>query len=168
MLSKILSKEDCAACRFCCSFRRCSLWETPLFTQENIDAIKSDSRFSAVLKETVTPVGTFATYDLSQGYKTDNPEEEAPCPFLDSSKGCLLTDEEKPRDCKIWPFRVVRKDDSEPFVVLTPTCPSVNKLDIEAVRTFADDRFRASLIDYAKAHPYLIKEYKDDFFITLQ
>ncbi len=30
MLNKILSKEDCAQCRFCCSFRRSSLWETPV------------------------------------------------------------------------------------------------------------------------------------------
>ncbi|MBQ5491897.1 MAG: hypothetical protein IIT68_07565, partial [Treponema sp.] len=35
MLSKILSKSDCASCKFCCSFRRKSLWETPLFTKES-------------------------------------------------------------------------------------------------------------------------------------
>lgn len=173
MLSKILSKEDCAACRFCCSFRRCSLWETPIFTKENIDAINSDSRFAPVLKEFTLSSGNcdadmnYATYDLSGNYQTDDPEEEAPCPYLDSTKGCLLSPEEKPWDCKIWPLRVVSKDGGEPFVVLTPTCPSINKLDIEKVREFADDKLRHSLIEYAKAHPYLIKEYKDDFFIIL-
>ena len=29
MLGKILSKEECAKCKFCCSFRRQSLWESP-------------------------------------------------------------------------------------------------------------------------------------------
>ena len=29
MLGKILSKEDCKNCKFCCSFRRQSLWESP-------------------------------------------------------------------------------------------------------------------------------------------
>jgi len=28
MLSKILSRKTCASCKFCCSFRRQSLWET--------------------------------------------------------------------------------------------------------------------------------------------
>lgn len=175
MLSKILSKEDCAVCKFCCSFRRCSLWETPIFTKENIDAINSDSRFAPALKEcTHSATGghcdtgmKYATYDLSGNYQTDDPEEEAPCPYLDASKGCMLSSEEKPWDCKIWPLRVVSREDGEPFVVLTPTCPSVNKLNIDAVRSFLDDNLRHSLIEYAKAHPYLIKEYKDDFFIDL-
>lgn len=173
MLSKILSKEDCAACKFCCSFRRCSLWETPIFTQENIDAIKVDDSLSKsvttqnCLKEFGYQNQTYATYDLSDKYKTDDSEEEAPCPFLDPNKGCILSPTEKPWDCSIWPLRVVRKGEGEPFVVLTPTCPSVNKLEPEMIREFVDDGLRASLIKYAKAHPYLIKEYKDDFFIEL-
>ena len=40
MLSSILSKSDCAACKFCCSFRRQSLWETPIFFEEDIAKIK--------------------------------------------------------------------------------------------------------------------------------
>ena len=39
MLSKVLKKETCAECRFCCSFRRCSLWETPLFPKEVMDSL---------------------------------------------------------------------------------------------------------------------------------
>ena len=40
MLSKVLKKETCAECRFCCSFRRCSLWETPLFPKEVMDSLE--------------------------------------------------------------------------------------------------------------------------------
>ena len=43
MLSKVLKKETCAECRFCCSFRRCSLWETPLFPKEVMDSLEKKS-----------------------------------------------------------------------------------------------------------------------------
>ena len=41
MLSSILSKSDCAECKFCCSFRRQSLWETPVFYEEDIAKISN-------------------------------------------------------------------------------------------------------------------------------
>ena len=42
MLSKVLEKSTCAECRFCCSFRRCSLWETPLFPKETIARLEKE------------------------------------------------------------------------------------------------------------------------------
>ena len=47
MLSSILKKESCAACRFCCAFRRQSLWEVPIFTKENKEAIEKNSSLDA-------------------------------------------------------------------------------------------------------------------------
>lgn len=167
MLSKILNKETCAECRFCCCFRRTSLWETPIFTKENIDAIRNGNGKSDVLKEIETPSGLYATYDLSDKYLTDDPDEEAPCPYLDPNRGCILSTEEKPWDCKIWPLRVVRQTDGEVTVALTPTCPAINKLDIDKVRTFVNEELRASLLDYADEHPYLIKDIKEGWHIEM-
>ena len=45
MLSKVLSKETCAKCRFCCSFRRCSLWETPLFPKNECEKLSKDNEY---------------------------------------------------------------------------------------------------------------------------
>ncbi|MBP5568082.1 MAG: hypothetical protein J6X54_02550, partial [Treponema sp.] len=76
MLAKILSKSDCAACKFCCSFRRQSLWETPVFNKEDKDKILEkypDVKFRQT--------GNSYTIDLYSSYKTDNPDEEALCPF---------------------------------------------------------------------------------------
>ena len=42
MLSKVLKKSTCADCRFCCSFRRCSLWETPLFPKETMEKLEKE------------------------------------------------------------------------------------------------------------------------------
>lgn len=188
MLKEILKKEDCAACRFCCAFRRTSLWETPVFTEENIKAIAEDDVPGNVVsgdcsanpagltsEESANPAGSvlkefefegkkYATYDLSDKYKTDSPEEEAPCPYL-GAHGCVLNDDEKPWDCKIWPLRVMRKADGELVIALTPTCPSINKLDIETVRSFVQSKLRDDLLAYAAAHPRLIKEYREGFAV---
>lgn len=173
MLGEILKKEDCASCRFCCAFRRTSLWETPIFTEENIEAIKADKSLEnlpaadtgspdSALNEFSFEGKTYATYDLSNSYRTDSPDEEAPCPYL-GEHGCILNNEEKPWDCKIWPLRVMRLPDGELVVALTPTCPSVNKLDRSVVQEFVRAKLKDELLAYAKAHPYLIKEYKDEF-----
>ena len=162
MLGEILKKEDCAACRFCCSFRRTSLWEVPVFTKENIDAIKEnpaldDNALNVIIKDGCT----MAKYDLSGNYKTEDADEEVPCPYL-GVNGCILSDKEKPWDCKIWPLRVMNKDGGI-VVALTPTCPSVNRLEFASVKEFVDTHLKKDIIEYANEHPFLIKEYRSDF-----
>jgi Fe-S-cluster containining protein len=161
MLSKILSKEECASCKFCCSFRRKSLWESPLFPKENL--IKLKELFPDFKVKTVS--NSFFTFDISGNYKSQDPEEEALCPFLDSSKGCSLPEELKPMDCKIWPLRIVRhKNDSDKYSpALTPTCPSINKVPFSQLQTFVKDELEQVLMDYAGKHPDIIKDY-DEFF----
>ena len=176
MLSSILKKESCAACRFCCAFRRQSLWEVPIFTKENKEAIEKNSSLDASVLIPVSDglfgdaKGDFADslsdyfrYELFDSYQTEDPEEEAPCPYLDSKTGCVLNEDEKPWDCKIWPLRVMRKEDGEIVVALTPTCPSVNQLDMETIKEFVNDEFKEKLLSYAKEHPFLVKEYREDF-----
>lgn len=163
MLSEILKKEDCAACRFCCSFRRQSLWETPVFTSENIEAIEADLKKDAsVLQSFSFENNTYARYDLSDNYKTVDSEEEAPCPYL-YENGCILDANEKPWDCKIWPLRVMKKDDASIVIALTPTCPSVNKIDVNKVQEFVNNKLADSLFEYALNHSYLIKDYHEGF-----
>ena len=170
MLSAILKKEACAKCRFCCAFRRKSLWETPIFTKENYEAIAADPTLSADMLLPVkesddssehAETGNYYRYDLSGSYITENPEEEAPCPYL-GEKGCILSDEEKPWDCKIWPLRVMKKEE-DLVIALTPTCPEINALAFSEVEKFVNTGLRENLFAYAKAHPYLIKEYREGF-----
>ena len=162
MLSGLLNKNDCASCRFCCSFRRTSLWEVPIFTKENIDAINADTLLNSdALLITEKEGLTCAVYDLAGDYKTDDPNEEVPCPYL-GEKGCVLSEDEKPFDCKIWTLHVMNKD-NEIVIALTPTCPIINKTDFETVKKYVDDNLGNLIIGYAKDHPYLIKEYHPDF-----
>ena len=57
--------------------------------------------------------------------------------------------------------------DGELVVALTPTCPSINKLDRSVVQEFVRAKLKDELLTYAKAHPYLIKDYKDGFYLFL-
>lgn len=157
MLSKILSKSQCAECGFCCVFRRASRWETPLFTEEVKNSL-SEKYKNAKFKK----VGDMYTVNLDDEYKTKSEDEEAPCFFLDENSGCMLRDEEKPLDCKIWPLRIMKKD-NETIIALTPTCKEINKLPLETVR----DLVRSGLGEFIKGEaekmPWIIKEYRENF-----
>ena len=160
MLSKVLSKESCAECRFCCSFRRCSLWETPLFPKDECEKLSHANEYNVISE--------FRMYDdcgqmkLEHKYKTDNQEEEAACDYLDVHKGCILSDEDKPFDCKIWPLRIMKKDDKL-VIAFTPTCAALGKEPSVELKELVCGRLGDSIYEYARRHPFIIKDYKEGF-----
>lgn len=163
MLSPILAKSTCASCKFCCSFRRTSLWETPVIPAADLEKLKKlnpQARFRPAGKDSYT-------FDLSDSYKTTAAAEEAPCPFLDPRRGCTLPQELKPFECKIWPLRAVRtpetagtseNQETSIAVALTPTCPAINKVPLEKVRDLAASGLGRQILDYAASHPDILKE----------
>ena len=155
MLSKILSKNSCAACKFCCSFRRQSLWETPLFPPEVVEKLSRENEYGVV--------GEFRDGQIILGgYRTDDPEEEVPCTFLDPHKGCILKAEDKPFDCSIWPLRIMDKD-GELVIALTPTCPAIGATPRRELIELVKNGLGENIFEYAKAHPEIIKKYRDGF-----
>ena len=142
MLKEILNPEDCARCKFCCSFRRQSLWEVP-------DKIKE--------------------YDWESEYKTDDPYEEVPCPYLVDGEGCQLDASEKPFECKIWPYRIMKmptclSNDSESKLVLaySKSCPAFQKLDKEVIVNFGK-KIMDTVTAEAVIDPSIIKEFDEGY-----
>ena len=172
MLSKILSKSSCAACKFCCSFRRQSLWETPLFPPEVAEKLSRENEYGVVGE--FTPVqDARETRDarevqnafrlvLENNYRTDDPEEEVPCTFLDPQKGCILKGEDKPFDCSIWPLRIMDKD-GKLVIALTPTCSAIGAVPSQALVKLVQGGLSKKIFEYAKTHPYIVKEYHQGF-----
>lgn len=164
MLQEVLSKEACARCRFCCAFRRKSLWEVPEFPVEFAEkypmGVSGEKIRYLVQEKNGSP---FAITDLRESYRTEDPEEEAPCPFLDSEKGCILPEEDKSFDCKIWPLRYMRREDGTEAVCLTPTCPEINQVSLSRMKKLVRDGLGEIIAHYAKEHPHMIKEYKEGF-----
>jgi len=146
-----------------------SLWEIPVFTAENIEAIRiAHPEYLKELKISGKDGLLRASYDLSDRYKTENPDEEVPCPFLDPSNGCILSFEEKPFDCKIWPFRAVKFPDGQSCVALTPSCRVINSLDFETVKSFARDYLEKDILSYADRHPFLYKTERIETYLLIK
>ena len=155
MLSSILSKTTCAACKFCCSFRRQSLWETPLFPPGVAEKLSKPNEYGVV--------GEFRDGQIILGgYRTDDSEEEVPCTFLDPQKGCILKAEDKPFDCSIWPLRIMDKG-GKLVIALTPTCPAIGAVPNQALIDLVKNDLGEHIFEYAKTHPYIIKEYREGF-----
>ena len=146
-----------------------SLWVRPkeMFLSEVDHEKYPDVKFTEVPSSVNQSVRNKKIYTvkLSDKYKTDDSEEEVSCPFLDSTKGCILPRDLKPFDCSIWPLRVVRSDDNIK-VVLTPTCSAINKIELSDVKKFVKEELEEKILIYAKSHPEIIKD-DSDFFVKL-
>ena len=167
MLSSILSKTSCAACKFCCSFRRQSLWETPLFPPEVAEKLSRENEYGvggefAQAGRDGQNVQDACRLVLENNYRTDDPEEEVPCTFLDPQKGCILKGEDKPFDCSIWPLRIMDKD-GKLVIALTPTCSAIGAVPNQALVELVQGGLGEKIFEYAKTHPYIVKEYHQGF-----
>jgi len=167
MLSSILSKTSCAACKFCCSFRRQSLWETPLFPPEVAEKLSRENEYGVVGEFAQAGRDSQNVQDacrlvLENNYRTDDPEEEVPCTFLDPQKGCILNGEDKPFDCSIWPLRIMNKD-GKLVIALTPTCSAIGAVPSQALVELVQGGLGEKIFEYAKTHPYIVKEYHQGF-----
>lgn len=157
MLSKVLDKSTCANCKFCCSFRRASLWETPKLGRDVIDKYSKDFSFISY--------GDYGRMMLGQCYKTDDLTEEVPCYFLDSQKGCTLSEEDKPFECKIWPLRLMKKDD-EVVIALAQTCPAINQVGFDRMKELVETDLFETIKAKAIERPYMIEKYRDTYKIV--
>lgn len=168
MLSSILSKKQCAACKFCCSFRRQSLWETPLFPPEVVEKLSKPNEYGVVgeFAQASRDVQDARRLVLEDKYRTDDPEEEVPCTFLDPQKGCILKWEDKPFDCSIWPLRIMDKG-GKLVIALTPTCHAIGAVPNQALVNLVENGLGDKIFEYAKTHPEIIKEYREGFPIIL-
>lgn len=108
----------------------------------------------------------YGQMDLTAGYKTPDAQEEVPCAFLDAHRGCVLSQEDKPFDCKIWPLRIMDKDGKK-VIALTPTCPSINQQPLQVMEELVQSGLGQQIFEYAKGHPYIIKIYKEGFPVLM-
>lgn len=151
MLKKLLSREECANCKICCSFDDYDIWETPIIDEElKVKVLK------------LNPEQKFVTKGNSSILRMEKDSEEDLyfCSVLDRQKGCLLGDE-KPFDCRIWPFRVMRLD-QRLVITLSPVCPVVQTRPLSLIKEVCDE---LAPIIYAQAqkNPDIVKNYIENF-----
>lgn len=159
MLSKILSREECSKCKICCEFDDNDLWETPIIFNENIQSILN-----------INPSQKFSEFDLNGNkykiLKLNKEKDIYPCTMLDRSTGCMLGYENKPFDCKIWPFRVMRKN-GKTVIALSPVCPVIASKPIDEVMSLAID-LKDIIFAQARLHPEIIKDYIQGYKVLVE
>ena len=85
-----------------------------------------------------------------------------------TENGCLLGDD-KPFDCRVWPFRINRISDELLGITVSPVCDTVSALSISKLTSFINEKddegfsLADRMVNYAKEHPYIIKPYVEDY-----
>ena len=158
MLKKILSPKTCAQCRLCCKFDRTDTWEIPVFDESTADAAKAlcpDAEFTDAGSEL-----TFKAPILTG-------DELFPCPAL-TDNGCGLSAENKPFDCKIWPFRMMRDDSGNTVIALSELCTGMSEHSDETLRNFlTSEGLDRIIFEYASIHPSHIKPLAEGYRVII-
>ena len=129
-------------------------------------SVKNYQRIMNMVSNQISDAGEYGQMKLLHKYCTQDSEEEAACDYLDEHKGCILSQEDKPFDCKIWPLRIMRKGDRL-VIALTPTCPSIGREPSEELKELVNNGLGEVIYNYAKENPFIIKEYKEGFPIIM-
>lgn len=156
MLRQILSPETCAECRICCGFDASDLWELPVLPPETVNAVTRHNdklQFVSAGEEQV-----FDAPDLSEN-------ELFPCPMC-SDTGCIMGDE-KPFDCKVWPFRLMQDTAGALHIAVASYCPGIKQYTDQQLRAFLEQGLGQTMLTYAKSHPAHIKPFSADYRILL-
>ena len=148
MIGKLLSREECAKCRLCCCFDSYDLWETPIIEKSTHDRIISGFR----------PDQAFL--DLEDHYLLKMQKEPDRdlyyCSLLYHDKGCIMG-EEKPFDCRIWPFRVMDLNGTR-VIALSTVCPVVQTRPLCEIQAVAKE-LAPQIFAYADRAPFAVKKY---------
>ena len=148
MLGELLSKEECAECRLCCSFESYDLLNTPTVTPNTaeriIDEHLPEQRF----------IGNGGSFLMKMEPQPDTDIHY--CPLLDHRQGCVMKDH-KPFECRIWPLRVMQQGENL-VIALSPLCPVINGKSAELVRQKCEE-LAGAIFEEAEACPELVKPY---------
>lgn len=158
MLTKMLSRSTCAACRLCCQFDASDIWELPVLPPETVAAVQ---QMQPDVK--LVPVGaeqTFAAPPLKG-------EELFACPML-TAHGCGLSEQEKPFDCQVWPFRLMQTENGKIGIAISELCSGMQSYSDAQLQAFLQEGLADTMFAYAEQYPAHVKPWMDGYRMILQ
>ena len=155
VLKEILDGRVCAECRLCCIFDRYDIWETPVFTAEIRDRIK-----------TARPGTEFVPKDGGFIFRAGEIGEDQlfSCPAL-TDKGCMLGDD-KPFDCRIWPYRIMSVGGRR-AITIASICDELYNRPLSQLVGFLKAGLADKIFAYADSHPEIVKPYYEGYPVLL-
>lgn len=156
MLSGLLEKEECKNCKYCCGFDKSDFWETPAFSEKAVEEIRKSK-----------PETCFTKYGNIYKWTAGDFEGIKECPAL-TENGCSLGDEEKPFECRIWPFRLMRLSDNSLCIAVSSDCRTMMEKPVGKIRNFLYDKLDpAFLFGMAEKYPEIVKDYDGSYCLLM-
>ena len=156
MLKEIFTPAVCAQCRLCCNFHKESAWESP-FLPEDL-ALKMSSE-GAEVKKRAQGGWSFVYHFIDS--------EARNCPRLDIHSGCMMSEEEKPFECKIWPLRIMKKE-NRLTVGKYRGCPGIQGEAGKRLDLLVGTRLLKTLLDFAAKNPDAVRPFSSEYDILWQ
>ncbi len=160
MLKNILSPKTCADCKICCIFDKYDVWETPVISgelHEKIKLLRPELEFVSK--------GDTGSYMFNMELAWDEEEEIYRCPALDCQTGCTLG-ENKPFDCRIWPYRIMRLGESL-VISIASICPEMYKKPLNALVEELENGLGEVIFREAEKNPAIVKPYEHGYPILM-
>ena len=171
MLKSLLSPEDCAKCRYCCSFIKPTSREMPLIDAdllegsgllEKLQKDNPEAKFEKIIKVVDNVSHGFYKINIDNLYITNDPKEEVLCVF-NKGKGCILG-ENKPFKCKVWPL-VVMRTNNKLVIALRTDCKIIASKPFREIQSLVENGLGEKMLEYAKKFPDFIDDYREDCYI---
>lgn len=156
MLNPLITGQHCAKCRLCCEFDRDDIWELPVFTPEVADAAAALAPDAPIHREPT--VCTFSDMEYDENGLVA-------CPML-ATDGCRLG-ADKPFDCKIWPFRVMRAGE-DTAIAVAGICDTITQKPLAELLSFLQGGLADTIFSYAKEHPEIIKPWMPGYVLLMR
>ena len=165
-MRQIVHHEQCQRCRECCRFRANRQDFAPIFTAEELDAIR---RATDSMPEFVPFKDSASMFQIRlQKAKHDDPVYPYVCPFLDEDAYACTIYDIRPFDCRIWPFIILKLSETgevklahftgDACLALEEVSPEdLGEYEAYMTRLVTDNTF----LDFLRAHPDLIWEHHD-------
>lgn len=159
-LKQMVPSELCFTCDVCCRFPEPTSFLAPYFTGEEIRLIPGAKK------------KFFASPEGSKTMLIPHPEGEGCiCPHFDpKSQHCMIYDD-RPLDCRIYPFALMRDENGGVVLGIDLKCPFIQEhagdaqmeADAAEVAKFLESD---PIVAILAAHPRLIGRFQDDVLIV--
>lgn len=150
--------QSCLNCKGCCKFEEEKLYFAPLFTKDELRKID-------VKKAEFKP---YKNSNNVYQIKLKKQNNLYICPFLKQNHLCEIYNE-RPFDCRFWPFMFMKKNNKVYLCCDTDLCPEVEELTEKQFNELKDKVLKYikdnNILDLIKTHKDLIWDYEEDTFI---
>ena len=151
-MKTVTRSEDCVVCKDCCKFRKEKLYFAPLFTDDELDALRKRLPDERPLPAFHRQRDSRTVWQIELLPSATRPGLYV-CPFLDEATNLCAIYPDVPFDCRVWPFLLTWSADGQRVEL---TC--YERKECASLRHINPDEFAAYtayILDYVRRPAFL-------------